>query len=138
MVERMWWLDHTKPEDQPNLSENSKSFVNTHEIKMAVGLVHYLIKQNVYNLRDIAILTPYNGQLAALTKSLSGTCSVWLSDKDRESLIGSGHLSAEEAKIGSKNDVDISNLLRLGSIDSFQGISLSFMIKTLSNVALSR
>ena len=123
MVERVWWLDHSKPEDRPDpLSPMAKSYSNTYEVKMAIGLVRFLIRQNVYNLRDIVILTPYNGQLAAITQQLQGTCSVWLSDKDRESLINGGLLNAEDAKIGSKNNVNISDILRVGSIDSFQGI----------------
>lgn len=128
MVERVWWLDHSKQEDRPDpLSPMAKSYSNIHEVKMAIGLVRFLIRQNVYDLRDIAVLTPYNGQLAAITKNLKGTCSVWLSDKDREGLINEGLLSAEDAKVGSKNDVNISDLLRVGSIDSFQGIYPPFL-----------
>ncbi len=69
MVERVWWLDHQKPEDRPDPpSVLAKSYSNSFEVEMAIGLVKYLINTNEYDFNDIAILTPYNGQLAALTQ----------------------------------------------------------------------
>ncbi len=88
---------------------------------MAIELVKYLVNTNEYDFNDIAILTPYNGQLAAFTQQLSATCSVWLSDEDRENLIGDGLLTEEEAKFGNKADVSMSSMLRLATIDNFQG-----------------
>jgi hypothetical protein len=60
--------------------------------------------------------TPYNGQLAALTLRLRSTCSVWLSEKDRETLINDGFLSPEETRAGVKTDVGLLNMLRLATM----------------------
>lgn len=122
MVERLWWLDHRKPEDRPDpRSAMAKSYSNAFEVEMVLGLVRYLVNTNEYDFNDIAILTPYNGQLAAFTQRLSDTCSVWLSDKDRESLIKGGFLTEEHAQFGMKADVAVSSMLRLATIDNFQG-----------------
>ncbi|MCJ1462198.1 hypothetical protein MMC07_000798 [Pseudocyphellaria aurata] len=122
MVESLWWFDHQKPEDRSNpCSPMSKSYSNSFEVDMTIGLVHYLVNTNEYDFNDIAILTPYNGQLAALTQRLRGTCSVWLSEKDRTNLIDTGLLTREEDKFGKKADVGMSSMLRLATIDNFQG-----------------
>lgn len=122
MVESLWWLDHQKPEDRPNpRSSHSKSYSNSFEVDMTIGLVQYLVNTNEYDFNDIAILTPYNGQLAAFTQKLKGTCSIWLCEKDRENLIDEGLLTEDEAKFGKKADVGMSSMLRLATIDNFQG-----------------
>lgn len=122
MVERLWWLDHQKPEDYPDPhSAMAKSFSNSFEVDMAIGLVKYLVNSNEFDFKDIAILTPYNGQLAAFTRKLSDTCSVWLSEKDRATLINEGLLTEEEGKFGKKAEIGMSSMLRLATIDNFQG-----------------
>ena len=88
---------------------------------MVVGLVEYLINSNEYSYKDITILTPYNGQLAAFSKRLSGTCSLWLSEKDRESLLLEGLLEQEEVHLGVKTEIALASFLRLATIDNFQG-----------------
>lgn len=110
------------PEDTPDPgSSMAKSFSNAYEVEMVVGLVEYLISSNEYDYQAITILTPYNGQLAALTHRLSGTCSLWLSEKDRESLLLEGLLEPEEASFGTKADINLASMLRLATIDNFQG-----------------
>ena len=110
------------PEDtRDSGSSMAKSFSNAYEVDMVVGLVEYLINSNEYDYQDITILTPYNGQLAAFTHRLSETCSLWLSEKDRESLLLEGLLEPAEASFGTKANVNIVNMLRLATIDNFQG-----------------
>ena len=122
MLDRVWWLDHQMPEDIPMAgSSMATSFSNAYEVEMVVGLVEYLIKSNEYGYQDITILTPYNGQLAAFAHRLSGTCSLWLSEKDRDSLLLEGLLEPEEASFGSKADINLASMLRLATIDNFQG-----------------
>ena len=122
MLDRVWWLDHEMPEDTPaSGSSMAKSFSNAYEVEMVVGLVEYLINSNEYSYQDITILTPYNGQLAAFTQRLQGTCSLWLSEKDRESLVLDGLLNPEEVPFGVKVNIGLTSMLRLATIDNFQG-----------------
>ena len=101
---------------------------------MVHGLVQYLVNTNEYSFGDIAVLTPYNGQLAALNERLSTTCSIWLSPKDRDTLEELSALPradvdfAEEQKPDSKTTFEISSMLRLSTIDNFQGEEAKIVI----------
>lgn len=122
LADRIFWLDHRAPEDfRCSLSVDGTSSSNTYEVEMVTGMVKYLVSSNEYEYRDITILTPYNGQLAAFTENLKGVCSLWLSDKDREALISDGFLSPGDLHDGMQTDISISNMLRLATIDNFQG-----------------
>ncbi|KKY26734.1 putative nfx1-type zinc finger-containing protein 1 [Phaeomoniella chlamydospora] len=116
---RTYWLDHTYPEICP--SESIKSYSNQYEVHMVVKLVKYLLHGNGYSMGDIAVLTPYNGQLTALNKAMKSTCSIWLCEKDRIALIDDGLLEERDDDSGSKEDVQMSDMLRLATIDNFQG-----------------
>ncbi|KAI9794294.1 MAG: hypothetical protein M1835_006682 [Candelina submexicana] len=129
MANRMYWFDHSHSEDPlDSRSATFKSCSNAFEVEMVAGLVQYLIAGNAYDLQDVAILTPYNGQLAALTKRLRSTCSIWLSEKDRETLVDGGFLSVEEAATGGRVQIDLINMLRIATIDNFQGEEAKIII----------
>jgi len=122
MADRVWWLDHRMPEDRPDpRSPMAKSFSNAFEVEMIAGLVEHLVKSNEYDFKDITILTPYNGQLAAFTERFNGICSLWLSEQDQETLIDEGLMNPEELILGGKTDVRIASMLKLATIDNFQG-----------------
>ena len=66
---RIAWLDHNVPEDaQVGVL---KSASNSYEVSIVHGLVTYLLRGSTYSPGDIAILTPYSGQLQALRSALS-------------------------------------------------------------------
>ena len=122
MVDRLYWLDHRQPEDQPDpRSPMARSHSNRYEVEFCAGLVHYLVECGGYEYGEIAILTPYNGQLAALASRLRVACSIWLSDKDRESLIDQGLLPDVDPIGQCKTTVDLSSMLRIVTVDNFQG-----------------
>lgn len=131
IADRVWWFDHQMPEDQPDpRSVQAKSFSNTFEVEMVAGLVEYLVNTNEYDFKDITIITPYNGQLAALTQRLSSTCSLWLSEEDREKLLEEGLIEAEDIQAGAKIEIGLGNMLKLATIDSFQGEESKIVIFT--------
>ena len=102
-------------------SPTSKSFSNAYEVEMVYGFVNYLANSSEYSLGEITILTPYNGQLAALFRRLSAICSIWLSEKDRETLMDEGILTPEEFGKSGKMDIPLTSLLRVATVDNFQG-----------------
>lgn len=124
--ERMFWWDHCVPEVQE--TGVTKSHVNKHEVDMVSGLVDYLLKGSAYSQGDIAVLTPYSGQLAELHKSLSKTCQVWLSDDDRKTLLDEEALDVERTELRKKESVQISDMLRLTTVDNFQGEEAAVVI----------
>ena len=135
MAERLWWLDHQHPESRPDpRSEHAASYCNEFEVEMVHGLVQYLVNTNEYSFGDIAVLTPYNGQLVALNERLRTTCSIWLSQKDRDTLEQLSALPGndidfiDEEKPDSKSTFEISSMLRLATIDNFQGEEAKIVI----------
>ena len=64
MARRLFWLDHTYPEDGslPEM-DNTTSHSNDFEVGMVTALVSHLVRQGVYRPDDLAVLTPYLGQL---------------------------------------------------------------------------
>lgn len=130
MVDRLFWLDHQQPEDSPDPTAplyTSRS--NQHEVAWCVELVHYLIEQQGYSLGDIVIITPYKGQLAALTARLQTTCTIRLSEEDRNALMDAGLLEdRQNIADPTKNDITIRDILRISSVDSYQGEEANIVI----------
>lgn len=115
---RMFWWDHRVPELD---ADELKSRVNLHEVEMVSCLVEYLLRTGAYCQGEIAVLTPYSGQLARLHDRLSTTCDIWLSDKDREALLDEGLLALGEEGRSTKDEVAVSDMLRVSTVDNFQG-----------------
>jgi hypothetical protein len=130
LIDRMYWFNHRQPEDRPDpRSPMAKSHTNRFEVEFCSALVRYLIEHNGYKLGDIVIITPYNGQLAALTTRLSDTCTVRLTDEDRNALLDQGLL--QEYNINpatSEGSLTLSDMLRIASVDSFQGMEAPVVI----------
>ena len=122
MANRIYWLDHKHMEDQPDpRSPMSSSHTNRFEVEFCAALVRHLIERNGYSMGEIVILTPYNGQLAALATRLQQTCSILLSEKDREALIDMD-LLLPDSKLGcAMTSLDLGDMLRIVTVDNFQG-----------------
>lgn len=126
LEKRMYWWDHRVPELEA--TDDLKSHANLHEVEMVSSLVEYLLHGGNYSQGEIAVLTPYSGQLSQLVTRLSATCEIWLSDKDRQELLAEDLLDlGEEGKVH-MDEVAISDMLRLTSVDNFQGEEAKIII----------
>ena len=87
------------------------------------------ITRNDFDSGDISILCPYNRQLVKLQETLTttGTCSIMLSDKDKENLTDLGLLTEIEQQQLRAN-VKVSTMVRLATVDSFQGEEAKIII----------
>ena len=102
-------------------ADDLKSHVNLYEVEMVAGLVNYLLRGGAYDQGDIAILTPYCGQLSKLHERLSATCDIWLSEKDRELLLDESLVALGAEGRATKDEVPMSDMLRIATVDNFQG-----------------
>lgn len=121
MRRRLFWLDHRIMEDSTADSE-SASKTHTWEIDMVVALVKHLSRQGVYKSNEIAVLTPYLGQLQKLRKKLGSICDLIVGDKDQEQLDLEEDSDSEESKVLVK-EVQRGKLLdavRVSTVDNFQ------------------
>ncbi|KIW23329.1 uncharacterized protein PV07_11537 [Cladophialophora immunda] len=118
IAHRVFWWDHRVPELE---SDDLKSHANLHEVEMVASLVEYLLRSGAYSQGEVAVLTPYAGQLLKLYERLATTCDIWLSEKDREALLGEEILGLGDEGRTSKDEVAISDMLRIATVDNFQG-----------------
>ncbi|KNG48654.1 nf-x1 finger and helicase domain protein [Stemphylium lycopersici] len=139
----VFWLDHNHFEDGMDVNDQfDKSKTNTWEVAMVQALVHHVIRQGVYKSSEIAVLTPYTGQLQKLRQAMRNDFEIVLSDRDQEALKDEGYESDEPQLPG--RGVDISNdeqkplqkqtlinLLRVATVDNFQGEEAKVVIISL-------
>lgn len=119
--QRMWWFDHVVPEDI--VTGVSKSITNEHEAQAVKTLVAYLLYGSDYSPGDIAVLTPYAGQVVRLRDLLSEVCNVWIGDQDKEEFLQNGAIDPEDDVLDglSRLAMPLKTLIRLATIDNFQG-----------------
>ncbi|KAF3387285.1 NFX1-type zinc finger-containing protein 1 [Penicillium rolfsii] len=139
MRRRLFWLDHRVPEnDSPEGDGNSTSHWNSHEINMTLALVNHLVQQGEYKEQDIAVLTPYLGQLHRLRQALGKSHALMLGERDQEDLINAGFEgdTKEESKGHSTWNSSIVKesllrVLRVATVDNFQGEEAKIVVISL-------
>ena len=122
MIKRLFWLDHRGHEshasgsDTMSTSDNGSisTYWNQYEIDATIALVDHLMRQGVYRGTDIAVLTPYLGQLNKLRDTFGDAFNIILGDRDQHDLQSAGFNSLYMP--GAKPEA-----LRLATIDNFQG-----------------
>lgn len=137
MRRRLFWLDHEHREDSgENDGPMQTSKSNEYEVEVVVSLVRHLARQGVYTGKDdIAVLTPYLGQLRKLRKKLADSFDLVIGDKDME------QIEAEEedeipipTTFQPKPRVTKGRLLdgiRIATVDNFQGEEAKIIIVSL-------
>jgi hypothetical protein len=142
MRKNVFWLDHENLEEVPNADRHQKSHSNDWEVDMTHALVRHIVRQGVYSSSDIAVLTPYTGQLQKLRAKMRNDFEIVLSDRDEETLARDGFseektpleeddqtISANKRKPLEKKK--LSELLRIATVDNFQGEESKIIIVSL-------
>ncbi|KAI8958452.1 P-loop containing nucleoside triphosphate hydrolase protein [Daldinia sp. FL1419] len=127
MRKRLFWFDHDKPETRPDPNfPTDTSRTNDFEIEVVSAIVSHLIRQGVYGRDDIAILTPYLGQLHKLRKKLQNSFELVLEARDLEDLLKEGldpSLEVHKQALG--------KCIRLATVDNYQGEEAKVVIISL-------
>lgn len=103
---RVSFINHSHPEEQASEIADKRdvgftaSKSNLFEAQIVLKLVRYLSQQG-YKARNIAVLTPYLGQLRLLRDLLSADSDPILSDLDSYELIRAGLITAAAGNINS-------------------------------------
>jgi len=85
MYHDLYWLDHSHHEaGSGEFDIKGTSHSNDYEVEMVKQLVSHLSKQGCYGDGELAVITPYVGQLRKLRNELRNMFSVQLSEKDQE------------------------------------------------------
>ena len=136
---RLFWLHHERLEDRAtNLDPTTTSHTNSFEVDLTIALVQHLVRQGHYAANDIAVITPYLGQLFLLRRHMSNIFEITVGDRDEEGL---GALEADAEVRDGVDDGDNSKPLarkasllqniRLATVDNFQGEEAKVVVVSL-------
>ncbi|KAL3444860.1 hypothetical protein BJX65DRAFT_319748 [Aspergillus insuetus] len=133
MGKNVFWLDHENLEDAADREFRGRSKSNKWEVTMTHALVRHIVRQGVYSSKDIAVLTPYVGQLQKLRSALQNDFEIELSDRDQETLIREGHEDTTSNGTGHAllQRKAMTELLRIATVDNFQGEEAKVIIISL-------
>ncbi|KAF4141380.1 AAA domain [Phytophthora infestans] len=144
----VFFVSHSHPEDGASavLGASARSHSNEYEVAYLVAALRYLLQQG-YHTSDIAILTPYVGQLMKLRSALRGQFILELNELDLEEIQRTfdddedddteetGHDSS--AALGATKK-ELSGAIRAATIDNFQGeeatVILASLVRSSTNV----
>ncbi|KAJ2982503.1 hypothetical protein NUW58_g6426 [Xylaria curta] len=121
MRKRLFWFDHNNPESGEDPTQPlGTSRTNDFEVEMVAATVSHLVRQGVYARDQIAVITPYLGQLHELRKRLRNSFEIVLGDRDTDELDKQGL----DLDVGNTSDIQkksLGNCLTLATVDNFQG-----------------
>jgi hypothetical protein len=134
MRDRLYWLDHQEKEDPRPAQAVSLSRTNTFEVEMVAALVSHLVRQGTYGSEDIAVITPYLGQLQKIKKRLANSFEIVVGDRDQEDLVNKGVQDDPEVSADGQVQVQkttLLNALRIATVDNFQGEEAKVIVVSL-------
>jgi len=134
MRDRLYWLDHQEKEDPRPANAVSLSRTNTFEVDMIAALVSHLVRQGTYGSEDIAVITPYLGQLQKIRKRLANSFEIVVGDRDQEELEAQGLQDDPETSTDGQVQVQkttLLNALRIATVDNFQGEEAKVIVVSL-------
>lgn len=139
----LFWLDHDHLEDGVSSEMHHKSHSNAWEGAMVHALVRHIVRQGVYSSSDIAVLTPYTGQLQKLRAAMRSDFEIVVSDRDQDALDRDGispetfsfdenllESTRRDGKSGLAKK-KLCDLLRVATVDNFQGEEAKVVIVSL-------
>ncbi|KXH30511.1 hypothetical protein CSAL01_09232 [Colletotrichum salicis] len=137
MARRLFWLHHESPESGGKSDQDSveTSYSNNFEIELVSALVSHLLRQGVYKSDEIAVLTPYLGQLNKLRQKLSSIMQIVINDRDMDDLAETE--SASTSPQGSSTNMrqaaktNALSGVRAATVDNFQGEEANVVIISL-------
>jgi len=91
MRRRLFWFDHRVYEAKSSENEAvNTSRWNDYEIDMTLALVNHLVLQGTYKTGEIAVLTPYLGQLHRFRDRLKDVFTLVVGERDEHELLKAG------------------------------------------------
>ncbi|GBC00890.1 hypothetical protein RclHR1_00400004 [Rhizophagus clarus] len=120
----VYFIDHEYPED--NFGDSAtQTHVNMYEVKMVTEMVKYFVKNGYSDPEDIAVLTPYSGQLIKIKDDLSKSFAVEIDERDAENI---ADMEEEENNNIPKS---LNQRVKLRTVDNFQGEEAKIVIISL-------
>jgi len=122
MKKRLFWLHHENLEaGAASLDPHNTSHTNDFEVEMATALVSHLVRQGEYSKSDIAVITPYLGQLQRLRHRMASMFEICLNERDLEEVQTLEPDTYIEAPQTRPAKATLLESIRLATVDNFQG-----------------
>ncbi|KAK5019663.1 hypothetical protein LTR16_000359 [Cryomyces antarcticus] len=129
---RLFWLDHSEPETGLDPQQmTATSYTNDFEVEMTAALVSHLVRQGVYKVNDIAVLTPYLGQLRKFKKRLADSFEIVINDLDLEELGKEGEEFHGKSSPTPVSKTTLLQTLKVATVDNFQGNEAAVVVISL-------
>jgi hypothetical protein len=139
----VYFIDHRHPEDNSDSDLAIQSHVNTYEVKMVVEMVKYFVRNGYTKPDDIAVLTPYLGQMIKIRDALAKSFVVVIDERDAQDIAE----IEERQDDGNKDDMkgkdntdgnqkvpstkSLNQQVNLRTVDNFQGEEANIVIISL-------
>ncbi|KAK5662144.1 hypothetical protein OQA88_8049 [Cercophora sp. LCS_1] len=125
MRKRLFWLHHSHPEvGAASHDPLNTSHSNDFEVEMTAALVSHLVRQGEYSRSDIAVITPYLGQLQRLRRRMESMFEICLNDRDQEqveALEADGPGVPPPTLRTQLGKTTLARSIRIATVDNFQG-----------------
>ncbi|KAK6359113.1 hypothetical protein TWF696_000280 [Orbilia brochopaga] len=140
MKKRLYWMDHAHPDSKGDAVQLTTSYENEFERDMVAALVTHLLRQGAFREKQIAVLTPYLGQMKKLRRLLGSSFDIVIGSRDQEALDAEGLLDDEEeeeepvpkeTRQAYMQKTSLSSVVRIATIDNFQGEEADVVIISL-------
>ncbi|KAK4059287.1 hypothetical protein Trihar35433_11040 [Trichoderma harzianum] len=142
MRERLFWLHHDHLEaGAASHDPLNTSHSNEFEVEMTVSLISHLVKQGEYSPDDIAVITPYLGQLHKLRRRMEHMFEICLNDRDLaelEEFDSKGPAAPSTVKAKRSSKTTLLKSVRAATVDNFQGEEAKVIIISLVRSNLQR
>ncbi|CAI6083594.1 unnamed protein product [Clonostachys chloroleuca] len=135
MKQRLFWFHHEHLEaSAANNDPLNTSRSNDFEIEMTTALVSHLTRQGEYAQGEIAVITPYLGQLHKLRRRMESMFEICVNDRDLEDLE-----MLEEENFGNSapkkptatRKTTLLKSVRVATVDNFQGEEATIIVISL-------
>ncbi|KAH6608798.1 hypothetical protein Trco_002144, partial [Trichoderma cornu-damae] len=135
MKDRLFWLHHDQLEaGAASHDPLNTSHSNDFEVEMTVSLISHLVRQGEYSHDDIAVITPYLGQLHKLRRRMESMFEICLNDRDLAELedFENGDRAAPAAAAGKRSaKTTLLKSVRAATVDNFQGEEAKIVVISL-------
>ncbi|KAF5243075.1 hypothetical protein FAUST_2993 [Fusarium austroamericanum] len=134
MRRRLFWFNHGHPETANDNNEStSTSKSNNFEVDMTASLVSHLSQQGKYGAGDIAVLTPYLGQLQLLRRRMESMFEICINDRDADDLeaIEEEGTDTKMPNVGNLRKATLLKTVRVATVDNFQGEEAKIIVISL-------
>jgi hypothetical protein len=141
----VFFIDHRHPEDSSG-DFAIQSHANMYEVKMVVEMVKYFVRNGYTKPDDIAVLTPYLGQMIKIREALAKSFVVVVDERDEQNITELDERGGEEndnennnnrndniidESVGVVSTKSLSQQVTLRTVDNFQGEEATIIIVSL-------